>query len=162
LVELAGEECEALHGLIHRLERRWNLLPIPDRRFHHAYDPLPFWHFLAGVQAAARLVRGRRFLDVGCGIGSKLALMHHLGWTAAGIDRHRPYIDAAAELVPEASLAHGDAFDIPHFDTDLVYMYRPMISDEQEDALETHILAHVDPGTVMFWPLRHDPEVWVI
>lgn len=153
-------EREAIHGLLHRLERRWSL-PIPDASVWHAYDPLPFCHFLDRVREAERLTTGRRFLDIGCGIGSKLALMSALGWETHGIDRHLPYVEAARELVPEAKVEHADAFDVGAFDADLVYMYRPAVSDELEDRLEQHVLERVVPGAVMFWPLRHDPEVWV-
>lgn len=56
----------------------------------------------------------------------------------------------------------ADIFDVDRFDADLVYMYRPARSDYLEERLEAHVLEHAEPGTVMFWPLRHDPEVWVI
>lgn len=157
---MEDREREALLGLLTRLERRW-VLPIPDATVWHAYDPLPFWLFLDGVRVAERMTDGRRFLDLGCGIGSKLALMHALGWQAAGVDRHRPYVDAARDLVPEATVEHTDIRDLHDIDADVVYMYRPARSDELEDELERHVLRTARPGTVMFFPFRHNPEVWV-
>ena len=153
------DEREALLGLLTRLERRW-VLPIPDGDVWHAYDPLPFWHFLDGIRQASAMTDCRVFLDLGCGIGSKLALMHHLGWAVHGVDHHRPYVQAARELVPEAAVEHADIRDLDRLDADLVYMYRPARSDQLETELEQHVLERVAPGTVMFWPLRHHPEVW--
>jgi len=161
-VNLTGPEREALHSTFHRLEQRWNTTPIPDQTVSHAWDALPFWFFLDGLRQAAELTEGRRFMDVGCGIGTKLAIAHHLGWQVSGIEKHEPYARAARDLIPEASVQVVDAFDCETFDADVVYMYRPMRSDHDQERLETHVLAHSRPGTVMFWPVRHNPEVWVI
>ncbi len=156
---LTDVELEALLGLFQRLERRW-VLPTPDATVWHAYDPLPFWQFLDGTRVAEQMTEGRRFLDLGCGIGSKLALMHALGWSVEGVDHHEPYVEAARELVPEATVEHGDIRDLSSIDTDLVYMYRPARSDELEVELEQHVLSIVPAGTVCFFPFRHRPEVW--
>ncbi len=126
-----------------------------------AYDPLPVAIFLPGIRAASAMTAGRRFLDVGCGIGTKLALMAGLGWEVAGIDRHPPYIESALDLCPEAELTVADLRDTETFDADLVYMYRPGVSDETASALEAHVEARVRPGTVLFFPTRRSPEVWV-
>jgi SAM-dependent methyltransferase len=155
------EELEALHGTFHRLEQRWNTLPIPQVDGWHAYEPLPFWDFLAGLAAAAEMTAGRRLLDLGCGIGRNLALALHLGWRVAGIDHNPQYIEAARELLPEADLRVADILDEEEFDADLVYMYRPARGEELEAEVETFVLDHVTSGTVLFWPGRHQPEVWV-
>ena len=147
---------------MHRLEQRWNVLPIPDADVWHAYDPLPPALFLPGLRQAAELTQGRRFLDVGCGIGRNMALAWSLGWQVAGIERHGPYAEAARELLPEADVYCEDAFDVDSFDADLVYMYRPARADAAEEWLEAHVLACLRPGTVCFFPTRRDPEVWVV
>jgi 2-polyprenyl-3-methyl-5-hydroxy-6-metoxy-1,4-benzoquinol methylase len=154
-------ELEAIHQTLHRLEQRW-VLPIPDAHTWFAYHPLPIAMFLPGIRQASELTDGRRFLDIGCGIGTKLALMHTLGWEVAGIDRTEHYLDAARELIPEATLTHADALALNSFNADLVYMYRPAVSDKLETELERHVLAHVKPGTVCFFPTRRQPDVWII
>lgn len=119
------------------------------------WDPLPFWEFLEGLRDAVQLSRGSSFLDVGCGIGTKLALAHHLGFAVAGIERHAPYAAAARDLVPEATVICADAFDVDELPpSDLVYMYRPMINDCDEERLEEHIRALLAPGTVLWLPHR--------
>ena len=150
-----------MHSVMHRLEQRWNVLPIPDTDVWHAYDPLPPALFLPGLARAAELTEGRRFLDVGCGVGRNMALAYALGWQVAGIERHAPYVSAARELLPEATVYCDDARDVDSFDADLVYLYRPARADDLERRLEEHVLAHLGPGTACFFPL-HDPEVWVI
>lgn len=151
-------EREALHGAFHRLETRWHN-PITEPSEFHGWDPLPFWMFLDGIRQCADLTDGRRFLDVGCGIGTKLAIMYHLGWQVAGLDRHQPFVEAARELVPEASVTHADALDADEFDADVVYMYRPAKSDALEEKLEAHVLEHVEVGTVLFFPTRSEVTV---
>lgn len=154
MMELGEREREAIHSVFHRLETRWH--EGFDSGAYHAWDPLPFWDFLAGVRAAEPHVQGKRFLDVGCGIGTKVAIMHELGWETSGIERNGPYVKAARELMHERplSISHADAFDVDTFDADLVYMYRPMKSDEDEARLEAHVAAGLGPGTVLFLPVR--------
>jgi trans-aconitate methyltransferase len=148
-----AEVLEALYQLLSRLEARW-LPPVPDNSVFHAYDPLPLAIFLEGLAVVEQHATGRRFLDVGCGMGTKLALMHYLGWTVAGIDRHRPYVDVAREFVPEATVTCADAHDLPSFDADVVYAYRPCVSDEHEDSLERHLLARMKRGSLLWLPTR--------
>lgn len=144
---------EAVHQTLHRLEKRW-LPPIPDAHVFFAYDPLPIREFFPQIEVATAATTGRRFLDVGCGIGTKLALMHVLGWQVAGIDRHEPYIAVARELVPEATLTQADLRDVDCFDADLVYMYRPGVSEQMASALERHVIERMRPGSLLFLPTR--------
>ena len=147
-------EWEALYVLLHRLEHRWLPPAIPDASIYHAYDPLPLEIFLRGIRAASEHAEGRRFLDLGCGIGAKLAFMRALGWEVAGVERQADYVEIARELVPEAEITHGQIEDIDSFDADLVYMYRPAISEELELELEVHVIEHLDRGTLLFIPER--------
>ena len=143
------------------LERPW-LLPLPDTGPWHGYDPLPLRDFFAGVRTAAALTDGRRFLDVGCGIGTKLMLMDRLGWQTAGIERIEEYANHARELNPAARIVTADLIDVGEFTADLVFMYRPAKDDDLEEKVEAHVLAHTPPGSVMFWPFRHEPQVWTV
>lgn len=148
---------EAVHQTLFRLEQRW-LPPTPDADVFFAYDPLPVAMFFPTIEVAAKETAGRRFLDVGCGIGTKLALMHVLGWQVAGIERHEPYAATARELVPEAAVTTTDLRDVELFDADLVYMYRPGVSDEMASTLECHVAERVRPGTLLFLPTRPLPS----
>lgn len=152
-MNLTQPEMETIHSAFFRLETRWHdpvIEPLP----FHAWDALPFWEFLAGMRAATPHVTGRRFLDIGCGIGTKLSLMYHLGWQVSGIELHAKYCTAARELMPEASIVHANVMDVEEFDADLVYMYRPARSNEDEERIEQHVVGRLESGTVLFLPMR--------
>lgn len=147
---------EALYQTTFRLERAW-LPPTPDASEFFAYDPLPWAIFLPLVEQASSLTEGRRFLDVGCGIGTKLVTMHYLGWTVAGIERYPPYAHAARILVPEAHIQTIDVFDVDEFDADVVYSYRLGVTETTQALVEEHIAAGMRPGSVLVLPVRPDP-----
>lgn len=152
-MDITEVELEAIHQTLHRLEQRW-VFPLPDSNLFYAYSALPVAEFLPTVQEVSALTEGRRFMDIGCGIGTKLALMHVMGWRVAGLDRHGPYIESARELVPEADVIHADLREIDRFDADLVYMYRPGVSDELEEELERHVVERMTVGSLFFLPDR--------
>lgn len=153
---MVPDAWEAVHQTLHRLEQRW-ALPVPDASEFFAYDPLPVAEFFPTIKVASDATEGRRFLDVGCGIGTKLSLMHVLGWQVAGIDRQAHYIAAAHELVPEATLTLADIRDVKGFEADLVFMYRPGVSEKTASALERHVVERMTPGSLLFLPLREIP-----
>ena len=154
-MEVGESEFEALYQATKRLENAW-MPPVPDATEFFAYDPLPWALFLPLIEQAASLVPGRRFLDVGCGIGTKLLFMHYLGWKVAGIERHPPYAHAARSLVPEAHVQTVDVFDLGEFDADVVYSYRLGVTEALQAEVEAHITARMRPGTVLLLPGRAD------
>lgn len=154
---MTPDAWEAVHQTLFRLEQRWLPPYPPEADVFFAYDPLPVADFFPTIEVASSATSGRRFLDVGCGIGTKLALMHVLGWQVAGIDRHLPYLEVAHDLVPEATLTHADLRDVEMFDADLVYMYRPGVTEDTAAALERHVAQRVVPGTLLFLPTRRLP-----
>src|SRR6266576_6003049 len=131
-MELHAHELNALTETMNCLERPFIRECLGNDVAHHDYEPLPLADFIAGVRAAEPHVNGRRFLDVGCGLGAKLGFMHYLNWNVVGIDINPKYCLHAQELYPFADITCADAFDVDHFDADLVYMYRPMVSEEDE------------------------------
>lgn len=153
---LTPAEFEAIHGLLHRLEQRWTP-PAPAADVWFAYDPLPLREFLPLLRQAMALTEGRRFLDLGCGIGRNLAVAHHLGFRVSGIDQHRPYLAAAAELLPEAVLTHGNILDLNEIDADIVYMYRPARAEDLQVRIEEHVQSLLTPGSVFLLPVRPQP-----
>lgn len=159
-MEFSDAEQEAIHGAIHRLEQRWTTVSTDP--LWHVYDRLPFWEFIAGMRQAAQLTDGRRFVDLGCGIGTNVAIAYHLGWQVSGVEKRPEYVAAASDLVPEGHFVESELLELEEVEADVIYMYRPARSDELEDALESHIADLLEPGTVCFWPYRHDPDVWLI
>ncbi len=165
---MTPEEWEALYVTMHRLEMRWKW-EIPDATVFHAYDPLPLGLFLPPMRVAMEHARGKRFLDLGCGIGTKLAFMQALGWEVSGVDRWLGYVKAAREMMPETEIIHADIRELAELPADVIYMYRPARSDELEAEIETHVVKLMEPGMVLFLPARDGmglgleslgPEVW--
>ncbi len=144
---------EAIHSTFHRLEQRW-LAPPTDSPDFFDYDPLPIALFLQGIRLAAEFAFGDRYLDIGCGIGTKLALMFHLGFKVTGIDHNQAYLQAAKELCPEATLILGDLFSVTSFDFDIIYFYRPARSDELQRKVDRHIISHASRASIVYAPER--------
>lgn len=150
-------ELEALHSTTFRLEQAW--LPVaPPNHTWHAYDPLPWAEFLSGIRTAIAAADARTFLDIGCGIGTKLAYMYALGFAVRGVDHHQPYLDAARKMIHEAELEHADVRELDAIDEAIVYMYRPAVADELEDELEAHVARVLRDGAVLFLPARPDAK----
>ncbi len=150
-----SDRLEALYQLLSRLEAGWLAdVAIPSTGTYFAYDPLPPRDFLAPLAVVETQAPGRRFFDVGCGMGTKLAFMHYLGWAVGGVDVYEQYIDVARRFVPEADLRTLNAFDLQSTEADVVYAYRPCRSDEHELALEHHLLSIMTSGTLLWLPCR--------
>lgn len=156
-MEISPQELQAIYETFSRLEARW-VDGVPDNSVWHAWSPLPPHEFLPPVREASRLTEGRRFLDLGCGIGTKLAYMHALGWSVAGVEHHRPYFKCAEEMVPEADLTCGRIQDQESFDADLIYMYRPAVSLPDEEAIERYVFDRASKGALVFLPARPDSK----
>lgn len=154
--QLTETELEAVHQTFHRLETRWHL-PIPPVNGWHVYDPLPIAMFVEGIRVAISHTKGLRFADLGCGIGTKLAFMHALGFEVFGVDHVHHYIEAARELIPQAHLTEGDIRDY-NPDADIVFMYRPARSDDLEEEMEQTVAARMRPGSVLYLPVRPLPD----
>lgn len=129
-------------------EQRFDLVSLPLPEFCQAVDELG----PAG---------GRRFLDVGCGIGTKLAVAYFLGWgDLTGIELRADYAATASFVCPEAEVIVADAMEWDGFDAfDVVYMYRPFVDDADQAALEARIVAQARPGTTLVWPQRGGTRV---
>lgn len=127
---------------------------FPDDVFYDLVS-LPMPDFVHGMDEIGD-ARGRRFLDVGCGIGTKLAAAFFLGWgDLTGIELRPSYAATARLVCPEASIVVEDAFACTGYGAfDVIYMYRPCIEDADQDRLEEWIIAQLRPGTTLFWPQR--------
>jgi SAM-dependent methyltransferase len=139
----------AAQGLLDKLEAR--LLPDPpDDETWYGWEPCPLYDFVEGI-AVCRHALGpgeHSFLDVGCGIGDKLALARALGWNATGIERHPPYAQTAVELfgVPVETCWAGDYER--YVDHDVIYCYRLSRDDAPQVALNDLIASRMRPGAL--------------
>lgn len=86
----------------------------------------------------ARVTRGTRVLDVGCGSGETLALARFRGGEVAGIDPAADLLEIARERLPDADLRRGDMEDLPYaeasFDA-VVHVNSLMFGDDRGKAV---------------------------
>jgi trans-aconitate methyltransferase len=98
-----------------------------------------------------------RFLDVGCGIGTKVLLAQQMNFEADGLDFVPEYCEAARELCGSLSTIHdADAREFDKYgDYDLIYAYRPLVEEAETAWLTGWIAEQLKPGSLMFlawWP----------
>ena len=164
VLQLSEREVSALYNTMCGLESRW----IPSvsgegREGSHPAVSFPLWSFVRGIQRAEayfiekRLGRMPRFLDVGCGIGTKVLLVQQWGWEADGLDFVPEYCEAARELCGALSaITCVDAREYDNYGTyDLVYAYRPLVDMDETMKLTIWMAEQLKPGALMFlawWP----------
>jgi SAM-dependent methyltransferase len=99
-----------------------------------------------------RLIRrrcgeGARFLDVGCGLGSKVWLAQSLGFDAYGLEINPKYVEVAKECVGTEHIICHDGLTYQDYDRfDVIYFYNPMPTDE----LESVILKTAKDGAIVY------------
>jgi len=98
--------------------------------------------------AAWNVTSGRRFLEVGCGIGTKMQLAESLGFSAYGIE-------ILPELVAEA---RNEGLDVVEADArswrgyaefDTVYVNHPLLDSGAEEAFERELHQAMKPRSVL-------------
>jgi SAM-dependent methyltransferase len=86
----------------------------------------------------ARVTRGTRVLDVGCGSGDVLAQARLRGATVSGIDLASTLLEIAGDRLPDADLHLGDMEDLPFEDDafdSVVSLNSLMFADDPVEAL---------------------------
>lgn len=124
---------------------------------YYAWSPYPMGLFLEGLHEAMRYLSARdqwtgmrTFLDVGCGIGTKMAVAAYMGWRVKGIELYPEYAQVCRRVCPTAPVAVTNAFEWTDYDADLVYSYRLCGGDDDQERLVAHIVAHMRPGALLF------------
>lgn len=139
----------ALGQVLRRFEEQ-RVGPGVDRDGCFGHHPLPLPEFLRGLEVIGDL-RGR-WLSLGCGYGTKLALLHYLGWPElVGVERDPVLAHCAEQLVPEALIHQCDAFTFDCSGFDVVYTYRLYQDLDRQEALGRHIAATAEPGALVFY-----------
>ena len=132
--------------------------PDPDM---WRWSPLEIAEFARMLEVARSLamdgLRRLTFMEAGSGIGTKLYLAHyHFGMTAVGYEINPHYVALARDLLVHTIEADLRTADIAWDDGDIVYVARPLKSDESDirrpDAaeieLEQKIMNRMRPGAV--------------
>ncbi len=159
------------------LDRKWLRADVghEDTSRYTPWIPFPLYDFVALMAEALPETAGDRFLEVGCGVGSKLLLAGTVfGLNARGIERVPEYVAEARRhgLAVDAA----DALDYPGYgDFDLLFFNRPLADPVLQAALEAKIWCEVPAGAVViganleapppasWYPVLDDGEVrrWI-
>ena len=121
----------------------------------------PFDGFMAAAYRLALAInpqRQLRFIDVGCGGGTKIFAAKHYFQVADGIEYDQGYAQAARKMLGDIGFTGSTVFeaDAQGFEAyanyNIIYFYRPMAVDEKMRALEQRIIAQSNPGTLLIAP----------
>lgn len=109
----------------------------------------------------ARVTRGSRVLDVGCGSGETLTLARFRGAEVAGIDPADDLLKIAQERLPEGELRRGDMENLPYADSSfdaVVHVNSLMFGDDPNRAVREagRVLTHDGRLAVAVWA---EPEI---
>jgi len=146
-----------------RLERHWlNREPGTGSRYL-PWMPFSIPAYIELVAEALPEAPGNRFLDVGCGIGTKMLLAREIfGLDVAGIEASPVYAEQAKTLGLDVLVI--DAADFGGYDGyDLIWFYRPVRDPDLQAALEKAVWDQVAPGAVVIGAnLEAPPADWHI
>ena len=138
----------------------------PDARGAGCFSdiPMPIRPFEMMLRAAYRLllIQGRadaaRFLDVGCGGGTKVLAASVYFPDCQGLEYDATYVAAAQDMfrrtnAHSCSAFQGDGRTFENYDQyDVIYFYRPMREDGPLIELENQVFETARPGTVILAP----------
>lgn len=155
-----GGPWEAVGWAIEQLERAWVPVELYLDPVCHAYIPFRVDQFIEGLIVAMANAPGKRFLEVGCGIGTKLMIASRMGLDVAGIENREQYVAVAKHLCPEAAIELADARWYGGYrGFDIVYSYLPLHDPAAELAYEARLMSEMRPGSVLIAPMiRSRPE----
>lgn len=128
--------------------------------------PLPASVFCAHLHAAYRICLAQRrdtpirFLDVGCGGGTKVLLASEFFGRTDGLEFDPKYVAAAQTLMATISgdncdIFQGDALCFEDYAAyDVIYFYQPIRNPKLLIELEQRICSESRPGTVIIAPYQ--------
>lgn len=145
----------ALSVAVERLEGAWLPAELPLHEEFFPYQPTPMPDFIADLEIALTRATGRRYLEVGCGLGTKMVIAQAAGLEVHGIEAREQYAAMARYLCPEAKVEIADArYYGAYAAFDIVFCYRPLISEKGTAALEDFLDAEMRPDAVLILPYR--------
>lgn len=137
--------------------RRIESEPVPPVRSDdggfsfYGWAPYDLGTFGQLVGIAAEVASGCRFVDAGCGIGTKCLAASAFGLPAHGIDRVPQYVEAARRYGVSAEVA--DVRDWGRYgEFDIVYVSHPLRDVLVEAAFEEWLFGQMKPGAVFVSP----------
>lgn len=151
-VRSTAQEIRAAIAMAERMDREWQRNPAGrDDVRATPWMPFPLFDFIALVAEAMPETAGDSFLEVGCGIGTRMMIASRLyGLDAHGIDRVPEYVAAATELGCSAEVADALGWE-GYGKYDLLWFNRPFRDRGTQRALEAQVWNDMRPGAVVIW-----------
>lgn len=91
-----------------------------------------------------------RFLEVGCGLGTKCEIARLHGMQASGLDLNPEYVALADRIYFNCTFLHANALEFDYREFDLVYYHVPFFEDSLLFDLERQILSQLPIQGVLF------------
>lgn len=155
LTERVFNPIAALSMAVERLEAAWLPTELSKHPEFFDYQPTPMPTFVEDLEVAIRHASGSRYLEVGCGIGTKMIIAQAAGLEVHGIESREQYVATARHLCPEATIEIADARHYGNYRAfDIVFCYRPLISEDGMERLERFLDAELDKNVVLILPYR--------
>jgi protein-L-isoaspartate O-methyltransferase len=150
-----------------QLDRDW-MRKVPEdvrnRRLYTPWMPFSIPAFVALLAEALPEVPGDRFLEVGCGPGSKMLIAREIfGLDVHGVERSDEMAAAARTLGLDAETADAAAWD-GYGKHDVVWFNRPFRDPGTQQQLEDLVWRDMAPGAVVIVAnLEHPPpSQWLV
>ncbi|MDA0658802.1 MAG: methyltransferase domain-containing protein [Planctomycetota bacterium] len=90
-----------------------------------------------------------RFLEVGCGLGTKCEIARQHGMHATGFDLKSEYVTLARQIFLDCTFLEANALEFDYGEFDLVYYHVPFFDDRLLFQLELRIFSHLPIGGVL-------------
>jgi SAM-dependent methyltransferase len=137
-----------------QVEGQYDHIPLPADQFVKQLNRL--------FKIAPHLFINRKFVDVGCGVGTKLLLSRGSfgGNYQYGIEYSREYVDVAKKLNPDATIIHNDAMKETYGRYDVIYFYCPFQNKAKQALLEELIVDTAKPGAYILANRKQHPDLW--
>lgn len=175
---------QAKDRLIRAYETMLQVLPTEvteKKRAVGEFDYIPFNNdmFLEQLDATKSMIYGGRerpqarlhFVDVGCGVGSKVILAQDYFSRCSGIEITPTYAEVATTLLAacmrsrytgavQGGIIEGDARTIDYRLFDVIYFYCPMADSDKQFVLEEQIVKTAKVGAYIIANNKRHPSLW--
>ena len=135
-----------------REEGAWLLHGDRHDPLYLPWMPFQWADFTALLAECAAEAAGPAFIDVGCGVGTKMLIAAELlGLDAHGVERD-PGMAAYARERQRGTTWLADALELPQEfwgAFDIVWMYRPFRDSGRQARLEQRVYAGMRPGAIL-------------
>ncbi len=137
LKKAGQEDLAILFRLYYSLEFAMGQVFSDDDLNYHPNASFSVLKFIENLRLILRRCGdGRRFLDVGCGLGNKVWIAQAIGFDAYGLEINPKYAEIASECVGANRIICQDGIRfLGYQEYDVIYFYNPMPSDELESAI---------------------------